>query len=194
MAFKDKYWKTGVEDFLAYKGKKYTPKSFAEELGLKEDDYVSITSYTHHPFYERFALEVPDNWSMDQMYNLPIDEMMAVIDNAIAKGYTLAWGADVSEDGFTRNGIGVMPDADNGAEITGSDMAHWLGLKADQRMDELTKRPLPEVEVTQPLGDNRRPRHADLRHCARPERQEILHGEELLGNGAFRLQGYMVCK
>ena len=149
-AIYDTYLGACPEEFT-YKGKKYTPKSFAESLGLKEDDYVSITSYTHHPFYERFALEVPDNWRMDQMYNIPIDELIAVIDNAIAKGYTLAWGADVSEDGFTRKGIGVMPDADNGAEITGSDMAHWLGLKADQRKDELTKRPLLEVEVTQQM-------------------------------------------
>ena len=146
----DTYLGKCPEEFT-YEGKTYTPKSFVKELGLKADDYVSFTSYTHHPFYEKFALEVPDNWRMDQMYNIPIDELIAVIDNAIAKGYTLAWGADVSEDGFTRKGIGVMPDADNGAEITGSDMAHWLGLKADQRKDELTKRPLPEVEVTQQM-------------------------------------------
>ena len=82
---------------FTYNGKEYTPKSFAEELGLNADDYVSITSYTHHPYYTTFALEVPDNWRMDQMYNVPMEEMMAVIDNALAEGYTLAWGADVSE-------------------------------------------------------------------------------------------------
>ena len=134
-----------------YNGKTYTPLSFKEWLGLKESDYVSLTSYTHHPFYERFALEVPDNWRMDQMYNIPMDEMMQVIDNAIKNGYTLAWGADISETGFTRKGVGVMPDADHGAVITGSDAAKWLGLSADDKRKELTKKPLPEIEVTQEM-------------------------------------------
>lgn len=149
-AIYDTYLGKCPEEF-EYNGKRYTPRSFVAELGLHADDYVSITSYTHHPFYERFALEVPDNWRMDMMYNLPIDEMMAVLDNAIKNGYTVAWGADVSEDGFTRSGIGVMPDAIHGAEITGSDMAKWVGMKVDQRREELTKRPLPEVEVTQQM-------------------------------------------
>lgn len=134
-----------------YNGKTYTPQSFVKELGLNADDYVSITSYTHHPFYTTFALEVPDNWRMDQMYNVPMDEMMRIIDNAIANGYTLAWGADVSEVGFTRKGIGVMPDADKGADLTGSDAAHWLGLTDKDKKDELTKKPLPEMEVTQEM-------------------------------------------
>ena len=149
-AIYDTYLGKCPEEFT-YNGKNYTPRSFVEELGLKEEDYVSITSYTHHPFYERFALEVPDNWRMDQMYNVPIDELMSVIDNALAKGYTLVWGADVSEEGFTRSGIGVMPDAENGAELTGSDMAHWVGLKPEERKEELTKKPLPELEVTQQM-------------------------------------------
>jgi aminopeptidase C len=138
-------------DTFVYNGKEYTPKSFAEELGSNADDYVSITSYTHHPFYTTFALEVPDNWRMDQMYNVPMDEMMAIIDNALSEGYTLAWGADVSETGFTRKGIGVMPDADHGADLTGSDAAKWLGLSADDKRKELTKRPLPEMEITQEM-------------------------------------------
>jgi len=136
---------------FTYNGKTYTPQSFVKELGLNADDYVSITSYTHHPFYTTFALEVPDNWRMDQMYNVPMDEMMRIIDNAIANGYTLAWGADVSEVGFTRKGIGVMPDADKGADLTGSDAAHWLGLTDKDKKDELTKKPLPEMEVTQEM-------------------------------------------
>lgn len=136
---------------FTYNGREYTPQSFAKSLGLNADDYVSITSYTHHPFYTTFALEVPDNWRMDQMYNVPMDEMMRIIDNAIANGYTLAWGADVSEIGFTRKGIGVMPDADKGADLTGSDAAHWLGLTEKDKKEELTKRPLPEVTVTQEM-------------------------------------------
>ncbi len=132
-------------------GKKYTPKSFVESLGLSAEDYVSITSYTHHPFYERFALEVPDNWRMDQMYNVPLEDMMRIIDNALANGYTLAWAADVSEVGFTRKGIGVVPDDDKGADITGSDMAKWVGMSADKKKEELTKKPLPEKTITQQM-------------------------------------------
>ncbi|MBP5290697.1 MAG: aminopeptidase [Paludibacteraceae bacterium] len=147
-------WDTYVgkcPETFVYAGKTYTPVEFKNWLGLKESDYVSLTSYTHHPFYERFALEVPDNWRMDQMYNLPIEELMEVIDNAIRNGYTLAWGADISETGFTRKGVGVMPDADHGADITGSDAAKWLGLSADDKRKELTKKPLPEIEVTQEM-------------------------------------------
>ena len=134
-----------------YEGKKYTPESFVKSLGLNAEDYVSITSYTHHPFYERFALEVPDNWRMDQMYNVPMEDMMRIIDNAIANGYTLAWGADVSEIGFTRKGIGVVPDADKGADLTGSDMAKWVGMTKDKQKEELTKKPLPEKTITQQM-------------------------------------------
>lgn len=73
------------------------------------DDYVSLTSYTHHPFYQQFSIEVQDNWRNALSYNLPIDELMEVMDNAINNGYTFAWGADVSEEGFTRDGIAVCP-------------------------------------------------------------------------------------
>jgi aminopeptidase C len=149
-AIYDTYLGECPEEF-EYEGKKYTPQSFVKALGLNAEDYVSITSYTHHPFYERFALEVPDNWRMDQMYNVPMEEMMRIIDNAIANGYTLAWGADVSEIGFTRKGIGVMPDADKGADLTGSDMAKWVGMTADKKKEELTKKPLPEKEITQQM-------------------------------------------
>jgi len=136
---------------FVYEGKTYTPQSFVQSLGLNAEDYVSITSYTHHPFYTRFALEVPDNWRMDQMYNVPMEDMMRIIDNALSKGYTLAWGADVSEIGFTRKGVGVVPDEDNGADLTGSDMAHWLGLSTDEKKSELTKKPLPEKTITQQM-------------------------------------------
>lgn len=136
---------------FTYNGKEYTPKSFAEELGLNADDYVSITSYTHHPYYTTFALEVSDNWRMDQMYNVPMEEMMAIIDNALAKGYTLAWGADVSEICFTRKGLGVVPEEEKAVDLTGSDAARWLGLSATDKREELTKKPLPEKTITQEM-------------------------------------------
>lgn len=149
-AIYDTYLGKCPEEF-EYEGKKYTPASFVKSLGLNAEDYVSITSYTHHPFYERFALEVPDNWRMDQMYNVPMEEMMRIIDNAISNGYTLAWGADVSEIGFTRKGIGVVPNDEKGADITGSDMAKWVGMTKDKQKEELTKKPLPEKTITQQM-------------------------------------------
>ncbi len=136
---------------FTYDKRKYTPLSFADKLGLKADDYVSITSFTHHPFYTQFAIEVPDNWRNSLSYNVPVEEMIAILDNAVNNGYTVAWGADVSEDGFTRKGIGVMPDAEKGADLTGSDMAHWLGMSPQEKRGELTKKPLPEIEVTQEM-------------------------------------------
>ena len=136
---------------FTYKGKKYTPRSFADSFGLNMDDYVSLTSYSHHPFYEAFAIEIQDNWRGGMSYNLPIDELMQVMRNAVNTGYTIAWGSDVSEEGFTRNGIAVMPDVKKGAELTGSDMAHWLGLSKADRRAELTSRPLPEMTVTQQM-------------------------------------------
>ncbi|MBO4665446.1 MAG: aminopeptidase [Paludibacteraceae bacterium] len=155
-------WKQGLQaiydaylgacpETFTYKGQTYSPQSFAESLGLNADDYVSITSYTHHPFYSQFALEVPDNWRMDQMYNVPLEDMMTIIDYAITNGYTLAWGADVSELGFSRKGVGQVPDTDNGADLTGSDMAKWLGMSDKEKKDELTKKPLEEMEITQEL-------------------------------------------
>ena len=152
-AIYDTYLGKCPEEF-EYEGKRYTPKTYAESLGLHAEDYVSVTSYTHHPFYEKFALEVPDNWRMDQMYNVPLDEMMEIIDAALKNGYTLAWGADVSEIGFTRKGIGVVPDDDNGADITGSDQAKWVGMSADKKKEELTKKPLPEKTITQEMRQN----------------------------------------
>ncbi len=136
---------------FTYKGKKYTPRSFADSFGLNMNDYISLTSYSHHPFYEAFAIEIQDNWRGGMSYNLPIDELMQVMRNAVNTGYTIAWGSDVSEEGFTRNGIAVMPDVKKGAELTGSDMAHWLGLSKADRRAELTSRPLPEMTVTQQM-------------------------------------------
>ncbi|MGL5957792.1 MAG: aminopeptidase C [Phocaeicola sp.] len=132
---------------FTYKGKTYTPQSFMASTGLNADDYISLTSYTHHPFYSQFVLEVQDNWRWAQSYNLPIDELMEVFDNAIAKGYTIAWGADVSEQGFTRNGIAVLPDNDKVQELSGSDMANWLKMTPEEK--KLNNKPQPQKWVTQ---------------------------------------------
>ena len=153
-------WRKGLEGIydaylgvrpekFTYNGKEYTPQSFYESLGLNADDYVSLTSYTHHPFYEKFVLEIQDNWRWAQSYNLPIDELMQVFDNAIDKGYTIAWGSDVSEDGFTRNGLAVMPDLEKGQELGGSDMARWLKMSAAEKKGESITRPMPQKWCTQ---------------------------------------------
>ena len=136
---------------FTYKGKEYTPKTFAESLGLNPDDYVSLTSYTHHPFYSQFAIEIQDNWRNGLSYNLPIDEFMAVMDNAVKKGYTFAWGSDVSEQGFTRDGIAVMPDINKESELSGSDMARWTGLTTANKRQIMTTKPHPEIDVTQEM-------------------------------------------
>lgn len=134
-----------------YKGKKYTPQSFAKDLGLNADDYVSVTSYTHHPFYGEFAIEIQDNWRNGNSYNLPVDEFMEVIENAVNKGYTVAWGSDVSESGFTRDGVAVVPDEAKSTEMSGSDMARWTGMTAAEKNKELTSKPMPEKEITQEM-------------------------------------------
>ena len=160
-------WKVGFQGILdaylgkcpenfTYEGKNYTPKSFASSLGLNMDDYVTITSYTHHPFYSQFVVEVQDNWRNPASYNLPMDEMMQIIDNAVMNGYTVAWGGDVSEPGFTRDGLAYMIDAKKMQSLQGSDMARWLGLSPAKRrnlIDSLGY--VPEVQATQEMRQER---------------------------------------
>lgn len=112
---------------FTYKGKEYTPQSYAKSLGLNPDDYVSLTSFTHYPFYSKFIIEVQDNWRWAESYNLPLDEFMEVMDQAVRNGYSFAWGADVSEKGFSRQGIATVPDTKATADKTGSDAARWTG-------------------------------------------------------------------
>ncbi len=132
---------------FTYEGVEYTPKSFAKYLGLNMDDYVSLTSYTHHPFYSEFALEIPDNWRWSLSYNLPLNEFEQVFDYALKNGYTIAWGSDVSEKGFTRNGTGVLPETDK-TVIEGTDQAKWLATQKGKRKYEI-KGNVKEQTVTQ---------------------------------------------
>ena len=136
---------------FTYKGKEYTPKSSYESTGLDNEEYISLTSFTHHPFYEPFALEIEDNWRWAESYNLPIDELMEVFDYAIDNGFTIAWGSDVSEKGFNRYGLAVMPDVKAAREM-GSDMAHWLKMSASEKnaaMEKLYTTPQPQKICTQ---------------------------------------------
>ena len=157
-------WKKGFDGIIdaylgelpekfTYNGKEYTPKSFAEELGLNIDDYVSLTSFTHHPFYSTFPIEVQDNWRWDLSYNLPLNELMQVFDNAINNGYPIAWASDVSEKGFSRNGVAVAADIES-MERSGSDQDRWLGLsqtQKDQEIKKMLEKPCQEIKVTQEL-------------------------------------------
>ncbi|MBO6189560.1 MAG: aminopeptidase [Alloprevotella sp.] len=110
-----------------YEGQTYTPETFRDALGLPLNDYVSLTSYTHHPFYTKFILEIQDNWRWSESYNLPLEELMQVMETAIDNGYTFAWGADVSEKGFSRNGTATVPAKEYKNDMTGSDAARWTG-------------------------------------------------------------------
>ena len=155
-------WKPGLQGILnaylgecpanfTFEGKSYTPETFVNSLGINLDDYVSITSYTHHPFYTQFAVEVQDNWRNPLSWNLPMEDMMRIIDNAIDKGYTVAWGGDVSEDGFTRKGLGYAIDSKKAQSLTGSDMARWLKLTRTEKtslLDSLGCK-VPEITPTQ---------------------------------------------
>ena len=139
-------WKKDVQGMLdnyfgkcptefEYKGKKYTPLSFVKDyLKLDPNDYVSLTSYTHEPFYSSFILEIQDNWRWASSYNLPLDEFMRVMEESVKNGWTFAWGSDVSEDGFSRRTgknkcVATVPDTKSTAGV-GSDQSRWTGEKA----------------------------------------------------------------
>ena len=145
-----------VPESFTYKGKTYTPQSFAESLGLKLDDYVELTSFTHKPYYQQFEPEVPDNWEHQQMYNLPLDELMDVMDYALENGHTVCWDGDVSEKGFSfKNGVAINPQLKKVEDLSGSDRARFEKLDAKAKQEMLVdgdpfsfQKPCPEVEVT----------------------------------------------
>ena len=154
-------WKVGLQGILdaylgkcpesfTYQGKKYTPKSFAASLGLNWDNYVSVTSYSHKPYYTQYAVEVQDNWRNPLSWNLPMEDMARIIENAIMNGYTVAWGGDVSEPGFTRKGLAYFYDTKKMESLSGSDMARWLKMSPAKRpnlVDSLGCT-VPELEPT----------------------------------------------
>ncbi len=160
-----KAWMKGIEAILdaylgpvpetfEYKGKTYTPKSYAESLPLNPDDYVSVTSFTHHPYYEEFAVEVPDNWLWEKSYNVPLDELKAIVDNSLAQGHTLVWAADVSEGGFKwTKGVALMPKGKSESDMDGTELSRWVKLSDKDRMDEKYnfEGPVEEITVTPEL-------------------------------------------
>ena len=155
-ALVDTFFGTAPETFEV-NGKTYTPASYRDELGIVPSDYVTLTSFTHHPFYKPFVLEIGDNWRGDPSYNVPLDEFMSVLKGAVEKGYTVAWGSDVSEVGFTRNGIGVLVDT-KAIATTGSDQARWVGAdpaQAQKASVEIPKEIVPTQEMRQEWFDNK---------------------------------------
>lgn len=140
---------------FTYEGKEYTPHTYVESLGINLDDYIDVTSWTHKPFYEKMIIEVPDNWLWESSMNVPIDDLVAIIDNALENGYSVAWAADVSEKGFNRNGLGIVPDYEAlEAEIkeVGSDQAHWIGTDKSADPQAIAfEAPCPELEITQEM-------------------------------------------
>ncbi|PLX13161.1 MAG: hypothetical protein C0598_04325 [Marinilabiliales bacterium] len=129
-------------------------------LVIDIDNYMEFTSYTHHPFYEAFAIAIPDNWLWAQWMNIPIDEMMEIIDNSLENGYTVAWGADVSDKGFSwKNGVAIIPDVEK-AGLEGTEKEKWEALtekeksKAAYSFDGPTKEKNITQEMRQLAYDN----------------------------------------
>jgi bleomycin hydrolase len=127
-------WMSGLKGILdaylgknpstfTYDGKSYSPASFTKELGLNPDDYICLTSFNHHPFYMEFVLELPDNWAAGLFYNVPVEDMMQIIDNSVMNGYSVAWASDVSDRGFSmKEGMAIVP-AKNWNEMTPEESA-----------------------------------------------------------------------
>lgn len=141
-----------VPENFEYDGKTYTPRSFADELGLDMNDYLPVTSFTHHEFYKPFVLEVPDNWDHGLYYNVPMEELLQIVDNAIDKGYTVLWAADVSEKGFKwYDGVALMPKVDRKKSMEGTELDRWVKLKDSEKEDKMYdfKGPVEEITVTQ---------------------------------------------
>lgn len=141
-----------VPESFDWKGKKYTPRTFADEVvGINPDDYYFFTSYTHHPFYKPFVIEVPDNFTWSLYNNIPVDEMMGLIENSINKGYAVVWAADVSEKGFkSGDGFAVIP-GDDLAEMDNDERLKWEKMDASERAEMMYsfKEIVPEKKISQ---------------------------------------------
>ncbi|MBI9061987.1 MAG: aminopeptidase [Marinilabiliaceae bacterium] len=135
-------------------GKSYTAQSYAKEVtGLNADDYIQVSSYTHHPFYSPFVIEVPDNWLWGEVYNVTLDDLMAIMENSLEKGYTVGWASDVSEKGFSHtNGVAVVPET-NTKEMSGSERSRWETMSLTERNKALYSfdKPVEEKEITQEM-------------------------------------------
>lgn len=131
-------------------GEGLTPKEFAvQKVGVDANDYVSVTSFTHHPFYSSFILEIPDNWQWSSSYNVPLNELMEVFTYALDEGYTIAWGGDVSEKGFShKKGLAIVPQTDI-KEMSDSERSKWESKEKGDffNFEEI----VPEKTITQEM-------------------------------------------
>ena len=153
-------WVKGLEGILdaylgavpsefEYNGKKYTPLSFYQSLNINLDDYVFLTSFTHHPYYKSFPIEVPDNWAMQSAYNVPLDEFMETLKFSLKEGYSIAWAADVSEKGFAfRDGIAIVPIHDSLIQKKGTDNKQFNDAGA-VKISTAFERPCAEFVATE---------------------------------------------
>ncbi|MFZ9754594.1 MAG: aminopeptidase C [Bacteroidia bacterium] len=134
-----------------YQGRSYTPQSFAASLGLNMTDYVAITSFTHHPYYRPFAIEVVDNWSMQTAYNVPLETLISCSKEALKNGYSIAWATDVSEKGFSyRDGLAIVPSHDSMVKKMGDDPKHFNSAGAE-RISNAFQVPMPEKSINAEL-------------------------------------------
>ena len=140
-----------VPESFKFEGEKYTPQSFYKMLGIDMEDYVSLTSFTNHPMYEKCMLQIPDNWLWDESYNVGINDLYETVIYALKSGYTVAWGADVSEKGFSfQNGLAIVPLEKEQIVVEGEDNKNFSDAGADKKSTVFT-RPDAEVVVTQEL-------------------------------------------
>lgn len=158
-------WLAGIDGILdaylgkmpatfAYEGKTYTPLAYMKELGINPADYIVFTSFSHHPFYTQFMLELPDNWAAGLFYNLPLDEFMQVIDNAVAGGYSVGWASDMSDKGFSmKHGVAIVPSK-NWTEMTEDEAAKAFAAPGTERVitQELRQKEFDNYTTTDDHG------------------------------------------
>ncbi len=154
-----KTWKLAVSGILdaylgkepqtfKYEGKEYTPKSYAQSLKLDMSNYVSITSYMNEPLYQPTQLAIPDNWLWESSYNVKLDELFTIVEHALKNGYTIAWGADVSEKGFSfRDGLAIVPEDDATIEVNGRDNKNFSDAGA-KKISNAFLTPVKEKVIT----------------------------------------------
>ena len=189
-----------VPEYFEYQGTSYSPESFAESTGLKPDDYVAIGSFTHHPFYENFILEIPDNWLWSSIGNVPLDELMNLLDQALEKGYTVCWDADMGEKSYDwKRGIALMPSKEI-EDLSGLERARWdeLSEKEQEALFYDFSTPKKERVITQEnrqqMFDNYQTTDDHLMHITGVARDQFGNKYYLVknswGTGNHIYQGY----
>lgn len=149
-----------IPNEFEYNGKKYTPAQFRDALKINPDDYIEFSALTHHPLYSRFVMEVEDNWELGEVYNVTLDELTDIAFNALDKGYTVLWGGDVTEQGFSwKNGIAIVPADETSEDLKGTDRERLNQADSKEKHPNLFKKLVAEENITpemrQAAFDNR---------------------------------------